>query len=280
MLPRIASLITLSALSIGLAFSAGAQPSPEAATGFGNYIRAIEARLDQQHRAADAFLVPVTLPDAAARLAKGDLLIEKLTPVPGPELPGTLLFDWRGTAFVAGAKAADFELLLRDFSAYPKVFVPEVVKGSTLSQEGDHLTSRLRVKQHHVVTVVLDTTYDVTFGHLDPQRGYDLSRSTEISEIESAGTPAENALPPEKAHGFLWRLNSYWSWEERDNGLFIQIESVSLTRSIPPGLGWAVRPMVESIPRESLEFTLRSAANALRKAPATQDATPATDPKS
>jgi hypothetical protein len=40
----------------------------------------------------------------------------------------------------------------------------------------------------------------------------------------------------------------------------MQIESVSLTRSIPTGLGWAVGPFVESVPRESLEFTLRSCA--------------------
>jgi hypothetical protein len=47
--------------------------------------------------------------------------------------------------------------------------------------------------------------------------------------------------------------------------LYMQVESISLTRSIPTGLGWAVRPYVESVPRESLEFTLRAASNALKK---------------
>ena len=64
-------------------------------------------------------------------------------------------------------------------------------------------------------------------------------------------------------HGFLWRQNTYWSYEERDGGLYLQIESVSLSRSIPTGLGWALRPYVESVPRESLEFTLRSACEAI-----------------
>jgi hypothetical protein len=125
----------------------------------------------------------------------------------------------------------------------------------------------MRVRQHHVITVVPDTTYDVTSCGLDPARGYSLSRSTRISEIEGAGTPSEHALEPAKAHGFMWRLNTCWSWEERDGGLYIQIESVSLNRSIPAGLAWAIRPFVESIPRESLEFTLTSAAHALRKEP-------------
>ncbi|MGO9775376.1 MAG: hypothetical protein ACLQGT_10490 [Terracidiphilus sp.] len=45
----------------------------------------------------------------------------------------------------------------------------------------------------------------------------------------------------------------------------MQIETVTLTRSIPLGLGWAVGPFVESVPRDSLQFTLRSTYNALRR---------------
>ena len=91
------------------------------------------------------------------------------------------------------------------------------------------------------------------------------SRSTRISEIASPGHDEERALNSDEEHGFLWRMNTYWSYEERDGGLYMQVESISLTRSIPHGLGWVVRPFVESVPRESLEFTLRSACNALRR---------------
>jgi len=43
-------------------------------------------------------------------------------------------------------------------------------------------------------------------------------------------------------HGFLWRLNTYWSYEERDGGLTMQIESVSLTGQSRAGWGglWTV----------------------------------------
>ena len=244
-----------------------AQPTPAASTGFDTYVHTLENRLDQQHHSSLAVLAHLTTPQADGRLRNGEFLVENLTPTSGPELPGALLFHWRDTAFVARARAADFERLLRDFPNYPKVFAPQVLQSTILSQDGDHLQARMRVRQHHVITVVLDTTYEVTFGRLDPTRGYSLSRSTQITEIDGAGTPSEHALEPTKAHGFMWRLNTYWSWEERDGGLYIQIESVSLTRSIPAGLGWAIRPFVESIPRESLEFTLASAAHALRKEP-------------
>jgi galactose mutarotase-like enzyme len=111
----------------------------------------------------------------------------------------------------------------------------------------------------------MDTTYDVAFGRLDAQHGYSISWSTQISEIDAAGTGKERALNASEEHGFLWRLNTYWSYEERDGGLYIQIESVSLTRSIPTGLGWIVGPFVESVPKESLEFTLRAVCNAIHK---------------
>jgi hypothetical protein len=258
-------LASICIAGFALAAPALAQPTPTANTGYDTYIRALETRLNRQHSSPDTFLQPVSAPQADTRLRSGEFLVENLTPATAPELPGALLFHWRGTTFVAGASAADFERLLRDFNAYPKIFSPQVLHTAVLTQDGDHLQFRMRVRQHHVLTVVLDTTYDVTFGSLDPHRGYSLSRSTQISEVESAGTPSEKTLSPAQAHGFMWRLNTYWSWEERDGGLYLQIESVSLTRSIPPGLGWMVRPFVESIPRESLEFTLRSAAGALRK---------------
>jgi hypothetical protein len=123
----------------------------------------------------------------------------------------------------------------------------------------------MRVRQRHVITVVMDTAYDIVFGRLDERNGYSISRSTRIDEIDEPGARNEHALRPGQEHGFLWRLNTYWSYEETDGGLYMQIESVSLTRSIPLGLGWAIGPFVESVPRESLEFTLRSVCNSLRK---------------
>jgi len=238
-----------------------AQPTPAATTAFNSYVERVEARLDAQHRSAVGFLSPVDF----ARLRQGELIIDQLTSGAGTELPGALLHDWRGTAFVPGGKAADFERLMKDFSAYPKVYSPQVLTARILEHDGDHFQTTMRVRQKHVLTVVMDTTYDITFGRRDAQHGYSITRSTQIAEIDSPGTTHERALGPGEEHGFLWRMNTYWSCEERDGGLYIQIESVSLSRSIPIGLGWAIGPFIESVPRDSLEFTLRATSDALRR---------------
>ncbi len=220
--------------------------------------------MGRQHGSQKDFVV-IAGPQSEERLRRGELLVEQLTPSSGTDVPGALLHHWRGTAFVPGGKAADFERLLRDFDAYPRHFSPEVVQARVLTRGGDRLQAEMRVKQKHVITVVMDSAYDVAFARLDAQHGYSVSRSVRISEIDAPGTNRERALSSSEEHGFLWRQNTYWSYEERDGGLYVQIESVSLSRAIPAGLGWALRPYVESVPRESLEFTLRSARNAMQK---------------
>jgi hypothetical protein len=261
-LSRLIALLVLTAAPGQVA----GEPAPEAIAAFNSYIRAVESRLAQQHRSQNGFLAPSALgQENEMRLRRGELIVEKITPSTSSELPGAMLHHWRGTAFAAGATAADFERLMKNFNAYPQHFSPQVVQARTLTQQGDRFQASMRVRQRHVITVVMDTSYDVAFGRLDARHGYSVSRSTRIAEIDSPGTSRERALNSGEEHGFLWRLNTYWSYEERDGGLYLQIESVSLTRSIPTGLGWAIGPFVESVPRESLEFTLRSTCNALRR---------------
>jgi hypothetical protein len=255
----LAAAVLLSAMPHSLL----AQPTPAAQAAFDAYTAKVEARLAQQHRSSETFVA--FDPAATTRLRNGERIVERLTPSTGAEVSGSLLHDWRGTAFVPGANARDFERLMQDFAGYPQHFSPQVLEARLIARSGDHMQAAMRIRQQHVITVVLDTTYDIAYGRLDAQHGDSASRSTQIAEIYAAGTNAERALSPDEEHGFLWRLNTYWSYEEKDGGLYLQVEAVSLTRSIPHGLGWAIGPYIESIPRDSLEFTLRSTCDALAK---------------
>jgi len=247
-------------LFVALPESSVAEPPAAAVAAFNAYIHTVEERLAQQHRSPETFIAP----QSDAHLRQGAIVVEQLTPTTA-DLPGAMLHHWRGTAFAPGATADDFERLMKNFNAYPQYFSPEVLQARVLAQHGDHFQAWMRVRQQHVITVVMNSTYDVTFQRLDARHGTSISQSTQIAEIDSPGTSRERVMSASEEHGFLWRLNTYWSYEERDGGLYMQVETVSLTRSIPTGLGWAVRPFVESVPRESMEFTLRSTCNALRK---------------
>jgi len=254
-------LALLSALVIYLASQLAIASPPAANAAFDTYTRAIEGRLSTQHSSSRAFVPP---PACSGPELSRTTCIERIAVT---NLPGGLLHHWRATQFVPGAKAADLDRLLRNISRYPVIFAPQVERASGTPPSSDCQHIAMRLRQHHVITVVLDADYDVSFAQLDAQHRFSISRSTHIAEVDSPGTPRERALPQSEEHGFLWRQNTYWSYEERPGGLLIQVESLSLTRSIPTGLGWAIGPYIESIPRESLEFTLRSICAGLLRTP-------------
>lgn len=245
-------LLTLSAMPLLICAPALAQPSAAAIAAYDNYVKNVESQLP---RASSSD------PRRAERLHHGQILLDCLSPDSASQPAGALIHHWRGAAFVPGATAARFQRLLGDFESYPGVFSPQVSRARVLGRNSGATELELRLVQKHVLTVVLDTTYEVRAGP-----GWSIARSTSIREIDRAGTPQEHALPPSQDHGFLWRLNTYWTYREADGGLYLQIETVSLTRSIPSGLGWAVRPFVESVPRESLQFTLNRVCTTLRGA--------------
>ena len=245
-----------------------AEAPATAVRAFNQYAATAEARLARQHQAPESFIASQNSA-AQTRPRRGEQIIENLSPTGDADPAGALLHHWRGTAFVPGVTAEDFEQLMKNFDAYPQHFAPHVTRAKILSPYSgpipDQFIASMRVRQTHVITVVMDTTDEVNFGRLDASHGYSISRSTRIDEISSPGTPKEHALPPTEEHGFLWRLNTYWSYEERDGGLYMQIESISMTHEIPTGLGWALRPYIESVPLESLEFPLKAAAEALKR---------------
>jgi hypothetical protein len=253
------------AITVALAFAfsapcSAAQAPASANAAFDTYVRTVEARIAGQHASAGRFIV---LPSPSS---EGDAapLIERIAVA---SVPGGLVHHWRASQFLPGVRAAELERLLRNYSAYPTLFAPQVERARAVPTAQGVERLSMRVRQHHVITVVLDTDYEVSFGQLDPQHRYSTSRSTGVRELDSPGTRAEHTLPPDKEHGFLWRQNTYWSYEERDGGLYVQVESVSLTRSIPTGLGWAIGPYIESIPRDSLAFTLQCICSALQRQP-------------
>src|ERR1017187_5866986 len=116
-----------------------AEPDHAAVSAFNSYISTVELRLAQQHSSPNGFLAPVTsTAQSETRLRQGELIIEQITPSSITYLPSAMLYHWRGTAFAPGAKAADFERLMKNFNAYPQNFSPQVLQSKILTQQGDH----------------------------------------------------------------------------------------------------------------------------------------------
>ena len=225
---------------------------------FDLYVAAAEAR------SGTPFLWLDTRPAAErermlANLRNGELVIERLHVRPSGrsvDVPDGMIHHWLGTVFVPNATAEEAVTLLQDYDRHAAIYGPAVARSHLVSRQGDEFRFSLRFVMTKVITVVVDGEHQARFVWLGPNRARSWIRSTRLAEVTDPGTGREHVEPVGQGGGYLWRLNSYWRFDERDGGVYVECESVSLSRGIPYGLGWAVGSFVTSLPRESLELTL------------------------
>jgi hypothetical protein len=246
-----------------------AQRKPETTAAFERYLTQAEAQIKTQEQSAGTFLYS---PEGAvtpgseleARLRRGEMVIDQRGSKP-VEVPGGLIHHWIGIAFVPGATIEQVLAVLKDYGELQRYYSPQIVSSRLISHEGDDYHPALRIREHKAITVVFDTEYDTLYSRLDANHQYAWSHSLKVSEIADPGKPSERALAPGEDHGFLWRLNTYWRFEQADGGTFVECEAISLTRDVPTGLGWLIEPFIRNLPKESLEFTLTATKDGVMK---------------
>jgi hypothetical protein len=231
------------------------------------YAASVEKRFVKRHASPDTYLATLNVGatdrvEVERQLRSGNLRVEPVN-VGTRQVDGGLLHHWRGAAFVSGARASDMLALLRDYNRLSSYYAPEVESARLVADRAGVATVAMRFRKQMVVTVVLDSEYDVQTGLTSAGTGYSVSRSAHIWEIDHPGTEHERRMTEGDDDGFLWRLNTYWSFVEVPDGLFIECEAISLTRDLQTGLGWLVAPAIQNMPSDSLKFTLTATRNAL-----------------
>jgi hypothetical protein len=245
--------------------------SPKTIAAFETYVRATEQRMAADLRSGQFLWVdglPARQREAAySRLQKGEILTHQVHTLSssGQEItiPDGLVHHWTGLVFIPGASLNKTIAFLQDYDQQYKFYAPEVERSRLISRKGNDFHVYLRLRRKKVVTVVLNTEYDVHYTFIGADRATATSYSTRIAQVQNAGERNEAEKPVGNDDGFLWRLNSYWHFIQGDGGTYVQLEAVSLTRDIPAGLGWLIRPFITSVPEESLTFTLSRTREAL-----------------
>jgi len=114
------------------------------------------------------------------------------------------------------------------------------------------------------VTSVIRSRYQSHDVQLDARRGYNVADTTEVRQIEDYGHAGAHALPPGTGNGFVWRLHSMIRYEERDGGVYLELEAIALSRDIPAAFRGLVKPVVNHISTNSLTATLRQTRDAVK----------------
>jgi hypothetical protein len=255
--PVLAALLLLTPVRVR-----AAELRKETVEAFDHYVAGVEARLEPRWHGT-GFLWSDRLPQHD-QLMQGATLVEPGQGNGNTAVKGGMIEDWTGAIFIPSTNLRSVLAVAEDYQHHSEIYKPEVESARVRSHTGNDFTVYMRiVKSKLFLTDVLDTENEIHFVRIDSKRVYSRAYSTRIAEVRDAGKPGEHELPVGKDRGLLWRMNGYWFFEERDGGVAVECESVTLTRDVPFGMGKLLSPIIRDLPAESLRKSLESTRQAV-----------------
>lgn len=191
-----------------------------------------------------------------ARAASGDGILN---------VPDGLIHNWVATAFVKGATLRQVAEVARDYPSYSKVY-ENVKSARVLSQQGDTYRVLLRLEEGGLgVEAVLDVRSTVEYRTLGDGSVSATSTSDEIRQVNNAGRPNESLRPVGRDSGYLWRAHTLTLFAPSEDGVFVVMETLGLSRGYPPLTGWWLEPIARRLGRKSAEGSLSEFLAAIRR---------------
>ncbi|MGO9515820.1 MAG: hypothetical protein ACLPND_02130 [Candidatus Korobacteraceae bacterium] len=245
------------------AASRGAELKEETLKTWDAYIQTADSQM--RDRLQGPFLWVDEAPDRLQRIRAGEILISPVgRQIPKP-VPSGLIHDWIGAAFIPDARLEDVVSAVRDYGDYKEFYKPTVVDSKSLGTDGacDKYSMRV-VNKETVAETALDIEYETCYFKTHERQWYSITHTTRVQEIRHYGQPNEQELPPNQGVGYIWRLYSVARFEERDGGIYVELEAIALSRDIPVALRWVVIPIVRRVSRNSMLVSLQQMEEAVR----------------
>lgn len=230
---------------------------------FEAYVHRAETEMEETLHEEGRFLWSEQAKERSQELSQGQVVAQFWSGREPVKVPNGLIHDWVAAMFIHGTTILKILAVIQDYDNHKNLYKPEVIDSKLIRRDDNDFQIYLRLLKKKIITVVLDTEHDVHYRQISRTRWVCRSYATRIAEVENAGSQDERVLQPDTGHGFLWRLNSYWRFEERDTGVVVECRAISLTRDVPFGLGWAIEPIIQKLPKESLIHTLDATRQAL-----------------
>ena len=164
---------------------------------------------------------------------------------------------------------------MQDYDNHWRTYKPDVRRSKLLEHNDDTFKIYLQFYKESPRRVSFNTEFEVHYIQIDATHVVSRSSSLRIAELEHPDQPESSEFPVGKGHGYLRRLNNYWRLEEKDNGVYLQVETIALSRDIPTIFAWFVNPLIRRASRQSVATLL----NATRRGLASPDRTELLDPQ-
>ena len=256
-------LILLTLLSPATVRAASLEPATSKA--WEEYIESANLRMEQRVAPGKPFLWVDEMPDRLAKVRAGEIVVSPIGPQNPKKVPSGLIHDWIGAAFIPRVTLSDVMVVARDYARYKEVYQPTVVDSKAIATgETKDRYSLLLMNKSLFLKTAFDSDYESSYVQVDDRRGYSVTRTTRVQEIEEYGSPAQRLLHEGEGSGVIWRLFGITRYLERDGGVYVELEVIGLSRDIPASLRWLVEPIVRRVSRGSLSTSLRQTESAVR----------------
>ena len=258
-------------LALFLSSLAGAATlKQESIQAWDKYFATAQENLKKHTEANATFLWVDESPSYRSTVRDGQIVVAETNSGGNKKAPSALIHDWTGAAFIPGAHIDDVIAVVRNYSRYKDYYSPSVIRSRSLEQTSytDHF-SVVMMNSSLVVKTAIETDCQATFHQLSEKRWYAISTANRIQEIEDFGRSSEHRLPVGEGGGYLWRLATITRFEERDGGVYLEVEALALSREVPLSLRFVIDPIVRRVSRNSLSESLQQTGRAVGEVVAT-----------
>lgn len=250
--------------SVASAQSGGSELKSQTLGAWNEYVQSAQTRMNSRLSGKSHFLWVDDDPARYQRVKRGEIEVAPENENGSLAVPGGMIHDWIGAVFIPGSSIEQVFATLSDYEHYKDFYRPTVTDAQLLERSTDGDVFRMYwINKVLFVSAGTDTEWRSRSVCLPGHRAYNVSYTTKVQEVQY-GPPDRRELQADQGDGFIWRLYSFARYEERDGGVYLEMETLALTRAVPRSLHMLLTPIITKLSRSSLQLSLQQSRDAVQ----------------
>ena len=239
----LAFVVTLS-LGVAPAQSGATELKAQTLSAWNDYVQSAQTRMNSRLSGNSNFLWVDDDPARYQRVKRGEIEVAPENGNGSLVVPGGVIHDWIGVVFIPSSSIEQVLATLSDYEHYKDFYHPTVIDAQLLQRSNDGDLFRMYwFNKVLLVSVGTETEWKSHTVCLPGRHAYSVAYTTRVQEFQY-GPPDRRKLQADQGDGYVWRLYSFARYEERDGGVYYELETLALTRAIPSSLHFLLTPLL------------------------------------
>jgi hypothetical protein len=250
------ALLALLLLIAGIPAMA-ATVTPGTLQGWNDYVQWTKMKLAAEAEHPDKLLFIDSHPREKQKIEAGEVVATHPQEEAFVPVPNGLIHDWVGTLFIPNTDVRSALMVMQDYDRYAETYAPGVASSKLIDHQNDDFTYELKfIQKGFGVKTGLVGKFQTHYVQLDENTGYSITNTLDIAELADAGKPEERRLSVAASHGYVENEFTVVRYRGADCGVYMEVESITLSRDIPGPVRWFITPLVQKFSRQVITDSL------------------------